>query len=132
MSGRWGRAEAGVEGLPTKGGDLAEPMRACLVALALPDQMAEAYRLPPRTLWPVQASIARIWERLAVMPDGGELAAFLPGLGVKEPDGFRVRSALASTLTAVLELACDGRLTLEQEEAWQTIGLRHAAKTGIA
>ncbi len=25
-------------------------MRACLVALALPDQLTEAYRLPPRTL----------------------------------------------------------------------------------
>ena len=61
-----GRSEHGVAGVRGEGGDLAELMRACLVALAMPDQLAEAYRLPPRTLWPVPASIARIREQMAV------------------------------------------------------------------
>ena len=61
-----GRSEQGVAGVRGEEGDLAGLMRACLVALALPDQLAEAYRMPPRTLWPVPASIARIRERLAV------------------------------------------------------------------
>ena len=116
-----GRPEAGAEGVPSKNGDLAELMRACLVALALPDQLADVYRLPPHTLWPVPASIARIRERMAVLPNGSALEAFLPDLKVKEASSFRVRSALASTLVAGLELARDGQLTLDQEEAWRSI-----------
>ena len=77
-----GRAEAGVGSVASEGGDIAELMRACLAALALPDRMADAYRLPPRTLWPVPASIARIRDRLAALPDGSTLAAFLPDLEV--------------------------------------------------
>ena len=75
-----GRAEAGVGTIACEGGDLTELMRACLAALEVPDRIAEAYRLPPRTLWPVPGSIARILERLAVLPDGSALAAFLPPL----------------------------------------------------
>ncbi|TLU70727.1 segregation and condensation protein A [Lichenicoccus roseus] len=116
-----GRSEQGVAGVPGEGGDLAELMRACLVALALPDQLAEAYRLPPHTLWPVPVSIARIRERLAVLPDGSALVAFLPDLKVEEVGGFRARSAVASTFAASLELARDGQLTLNQEEALQAI-----------
>ena len=116
-----GRAEVGGAGAPGEGGDLAEMMRACLVALALPDQLAEAYRLPPRTLWPVPGSIARIRERLAVLPDASALTSFLPDLKLEEVGGFRARSALASTFAASLELARDGQLTLDQEAAWQAI-----------
>ena len=116
-----GRSEQGVAGVQGEGGDLAELMRACLVALALPDQLAEAYRLPPRTLWPVPVSIARIRERLAVLPDGSALTSFLPDLKVEGAGSFRTRSALASTLVAGLELARDGYVTLDQKEAWKVI-----------
>ena len=127
-----GRSEQGVAGVPGEGGDLAELMRACLAALALPDQLAEAYRLPPRTLWPVPASIARIRDRLAVLPDGSALTSFLPDLRVEEVGGFRGRSALASMLVAGLELARDGQLKLAQEETWQPIYVRPCADTGVA
>ena len=120
-----GRSEHGGAGVPGEGGDLAELMRACLAALALPDQLAEAYRLPPRTLWPVPVSIARIRERLAVLPEGSALTSFLPDLGMETADSFRKRSALASTFAASLELSRDGQLTLDQEEAWQTIIFGH-------
>ena len=89
-----GRLEQGVAAVSGEGGDLAELMRACLVALALPDQLAEAYRLPPRTLWPVTASIARIRDRLAVLPDGSALTPFLPNLQAETAGSFRTRSAL--------------------------------------
>ena len=116
-----GRSEQGVAGVPGEGGDLAELMRACLVVLALPDRVENAYQLPPRTLWPVPGSIARIRERLAVLPDGSAMAAFLPDLKVEEVGGFQARSALVSTFAASLELARDGQLTLDQEAAWQAI-----------
>ena len=119
-----GRSEQGFAGVRGEGGDLAELMRACLVALALPDQLAEAYRLPPRTLWPVPVSIARIRDRLAVLPDGSALTAFLPDMKVEEAGGFRARSALASTFAAALELTRDGQLSLDQEAAWQTVLVR--------
>ena len=122
-----GRPEEGVAASQTVGGDLTDLMRACLVALALPDQLADAYPLPPRTLWPVQASIARIRDQLTVLPDGSALTAFLPNLKVEEVDGFHARSALASTLVAALELARHGQLTLDQKEAWQKIRIRHHA-----
>nr|WP_321983279.1 segregation/condensation protein A [uncultured Lichenicoccus sp.] len=108
-----GRAEAGVGSTASQGADLAELMRACLAALALPDQMEDTYRLPPRTLWPVPGSIARIRDRLAVLPDGSALTSFLPELEMEKPGSFRTRSALASTLTAGLELARDRQLTLD-------------------
>ena len=117
-----GSTEERVGGVPTVGGDLAELMRACLVALALPDQLSDVYRLPPRTLWPMQASVSRIRERLAELPHGSELTTFLPDL--KAEDGFRAKSALASTFLAGLELARDGQLTLDQDEAWRKIRTR--------
>ena len=115
-----GRSEQGVADAATTGGDLTELMRACLVALALPVQLADTYQWPPRTLWPVQRSIARICDRLKTLPDHSALAAFLPKLKVEE-GGFWARSALASTFAASLELARDGQLTLDQKEAWQPI-----------
>ena len=118
-----GRAETGAVGFPAEGGDLIELMRACLVALALPNELADAYQLPPRTLWPVQASIARIRTQLAMLPDGSDLEAFLPALEVQAADSFRTRSALASTLVAGLELARDGQLGLDQAKPWQTISV---------
>ncbi len=127
-----GRPEQGIAGVRGEGGDLAELMRACLVALALPDQLAETYRLPPRTLWPVPASIARIRERLTVLPDGSALTSFLPDLEVEEVGSFRGRSALASTFAASLELARDGQLTLDQEEAWQTVHVGQQSSEDVA
>ena len=125
-----GRSEQGVAGVHGEEGDLVELMRACLVTLALPDQLAEAYRLPPRTLWPVPASIARIQERLRVLPDGSDLAAFLPDMEREVVGGFQERSALASTLVAGLELARDGGLMLDQVEAWQIILVSRRANQG--
>ena len=119
-----GRAEAGAGSVAREGGDLADLMRACLAALTLPDRMAEAYRLPSRTLWPVPGSIARIRDRLAVLPDGSALTSFLPDLAAEGADSFRTKSALASTLVAGLELARDGQLTLDQINPWQTIFVR--------
>ena len=114
-----GRAEAGVGSVASEGGDLAELMRACLAALALPDQMEEAYRLPLRTLWPVPGSIARIRDRLVVLPDGSALTFSLPDL--QATDDFRKGSAIAGLFDAGLELARANLLMLDQAEAWQII-----------
>ncbi len=42
-----------------RSGDITELLRACLVALRLDEQQAEAYRLPPPTRWPIADAIAR-------------------------------------------------------------------------
>ena len=102
-------------------------MRACLVALALPDQLANTYQLPPRTLRPVQGSIASICDRPRTLPDRSALAAFLPDLGSETVDSLRKRSALASRLVTGLELARNGKLMLDQAEAWQIISVSRQA-----
>ena len=76
-------------------------------------------------------SIARIRERLAVLPDGSALTSFLPDLKAEEVGGFRARSAVASTFAASLELARDGRLMLDQAEAWQIILVSRQADGGL-
>ncbi len=100
-------------------------MLACLVALALPNQLADPYRLPPRTLWPVQASITRIRDRLAVLPE------FLPAPEVGERDSFRVWSALASTFIAGLELARDVRNRYENTTERDVDDQRSLMRCGI-
>ena len=102
-------------------GDLTELLRACLVALRLDEAQAEAYQLPPPTPWPVHETIARLRQRLALLPDGSPLTDYLPVI----PDGdqlvLRTRAAVASTLIAGLELARDGQLSLDQDETWRPI-----------
>jgi segregation and condensation protein A len=101
-------------------GDITELLRACLVALRLDEQQAEAYRLPP-TPWPVHETIARLRQRMTLLPDRSPLSDYLPVI----PDGdqlvLRTRAAVASTLIAGLELARDGQLSLDQDDTWQAI-----------
>ena len=105
-----------------RGSDLADLLRACLVALQVRETQAAAYRPRPPPLWRVSDAIPHLRRRLAGLPEGGPLAAFLPAIDGDDPGRpLRCRAAVASTLVAGLELARDGALTLDQGAAWAPI-----------
>jgi segregation and condensation protein A len=102
-------------------GDIAELLRACLMALRVPEQ-AEAYRPRPPMLWQVSDAIAHMRRLLGALPDGSPLTAFVPKDGGVEPGrALRCRVAVSSTLVAGLELARAGALALDQPEPWVSI-----------
>ncbi len=104
-----------------RGADLADLLRACLVALRLPEENA-ATRPRAVKLWRLADALARLQLLLPTLPPGRPLAAYLPNLRVDLPGREQhARAALASTLLAGLELARDGRLTLEQTAPWAPV-----------
>ena len=106
-------------------GDLTELLRACLVALRVPEAVAEIYRPRPPPLWRVTDALARLDTLLGELPDGSPLAAFLPAIGGEDPGRtLRCRAAVSSTLIAGLERARDGALALDQAAAWTPILVR--------
>jgi segregation and condensation protein A len=106
-------------------GDITELLRACLIALRVPDQ-ADAYRPRPPPLWQVSDAIARMHQLLGALPDGSPLTAFLPTVDGTEPGrALRRRVAISSTLVAGLELARAGSLALDQDMPWTPIRVQH-------
>jgi len=104
-----------------RGSDLTDLLRACLVALHVPqDQLAQAAATRPR-LWPPSEAMRLLRARLAAGPDGQPLERFLPALPPGPHAALRRRAALASTLVAGLELARADVLTLEQDTAWAAV-----------
>jgi segregation and condensation protein A len=102
-------------------GDITELLRACLVALHVPEQ-TDTYSLRPPRLWQVGDAIAHMRGLLGALPDGSPLTAFLPRVGSAEPGrALRCRVAMSSTLVAGLELARTGDLTLNQDAPWTPI-----------
>ena len=105
--------------LPREGGYVAL-MEACLVVLRGPEREAgEAPVYAPAIpdLWRVTDALARITDILAIHPEGGDLAAFLPPIDQDDPNlPVKARTALASTLLAGLELAREGALAISQEK----------------
>jgi segregation and condensation protein A len=109
-------------------GDLTELLRACLVALRVPEAVAETYRPRPPPLWRVTDALARLDTLLGELPDGSPLTAFLPAIGGEDPGRtLRCRAAVSSTLIAGLERARDGALALDQSAAWTPILVRRLA-----
>ena len=117
-----GMPEASVSG---RGSDLTDLLRACLVALRVPDTRAAAYRPRPPPLWRVRdAAPAQVARHLA---DDTKLAALLLAIAGDDPGRtLRCRAAVASTLVAGLELAATAIWRSTQDAAWTDI--RHAAR----
>lgn len=106
-------------------GDITELLRACLIALRVPEQ-ADADRPRPPPLWQVSDAIARLRQLLGELPDGSPLTAFLPNIGSAETArAVRCRVAVSSTLVAGLELARTGALALDQDAPWTPIRVKH-------
>ena len=81
-------------------GDITELLRACLVALRVPEQ-ADADRPRPPPLWHVSDAIARIRQLLGALPDGSPLTAFLP-----EVDGAESRTCAAPSRGGIQHAGC--------------------------
>ena len=108
--GRAGVARTG------RSADLTELLRACLVVLRVPQELASAYHPQPPVFWRVADAAARIQAMLAAQPDGAMLEDLVPGFAADAPARrLRTRAAVASTLVAGLELARGGALTQEQD-----------------
>ncbi len=106
-------------------GDITELLRACLVALRVPEQ-ADADRPRPPPLWQVNDAIARMRQLLGALPDRSPLIAFLPEVdGAKPESALHRRAAVSSTLVASLELARIGTLALDQGAPWTPIRVQH-------
>jgi segregation and condensation protein A len=72
-----GRPAASLAG---RGSDITDLLRACLVALHVPEDQAAAYRPRPPPLWRVSDALPHLRRRLAGLPDATPLAALLPRL----------------------------------------------------
>ena len=110
-----------------RAGDITALLRACLVALALPEDRGAAYRLPAKPFWTAADAVLRIRRLLAGLGQARcGLGAFLPAIPASAPDrDLRCRAALASTFVGGLELARDGVIALRQERAFgQTLVAR--------
>jgi len=104
-----------------RGSDLTDLLRACLVALQVPQDQVARIEAPRPRLWQPSDAVRLLRVRLATGPDRQPLERFLPPLMPGPQAGLRHRAALASTLVAGLELARDDVVTLEQDTEWDAI-----------
>lgn len=83
----------------------------------------EQYRpMPPRTLWTPAHALVHMQGKFLEEPQGGSFLRLLPGFPASLPDrAFHIRSAVASTLIATLELARAGHITAQQDETFGPI-----------
>ena len=84
-----------------------------------------ALQIAPMELYSVEVALIRLRDLLGTMPDWMALSAFLPP-GLK--DGLIMRSALASTFVATLELVREGKIVLRQSGPYAQIFVRNAAE----
>jgi len=109
---------------PVPGGDITDLLRACLAALRPPPN-ADTHQPGGRPFWGVGDAAARINRLLAGLPEGADLASFLPEIAEAGASrALHCRVAVSATLLASLELARDGALTLRQDTPWRPIHVR--------
>ena len=84
---------------------------------------ATRLRIDPEELCSVDDALRRLSRLLGAMPGWQVLTSFLPP---NLRGGLLWRSALASTLAAILELSRQGQVRIRQDGPFQPIYLRHA------
>ncbi|MGD1927275.1 MAG: segregation and condensation protein A [Paracoccaceae bacterium] len=82
----------------------------------------------PREVYSVEAALARLKSLVGNMPDWGTLTSYLPEGWTLEP--AKRRSAVASSFSAVLELAKRGEIEIRQDKVFAPIYLRQNGKAG--
>lgn len=105
------------------------PIQDLLAALSAPSRRRkpEAYNVGRYRLYSLEESVKRLRNLIGVMPNWGVLLNYLPDIiGTDEP--LEVRSALASTFAATLELAKSGEIELRQDGSFSPIYLRKREK----
>ena len=84
-------------------------------------QGASTLQISPARLYSMDDALERLGKLLGHAPDWTTLSQFLPeGIG----DDLMMRSAIASTFAASLELARQGKLQLNQSQTFAPIYLR--------
>ena len=113
-----------------RAGDVTALLRACLVVLAVPDDVAAAFRVAV-PFWSVSDAVGRIRQVLAEMGHAKvELEAFFPIVPLDASERQRrCRAAVASTFVGALELAREGVLTLAQSHGLASIKVRRTTTT---
>jgi segregation and condensation protein A len=81
----------------------------------------EAYHIAPMEFFSPEEATERLSRMLGIAIDWASIAAFLPP-GLSDP--MKVRSALAATFVASLQLTKDGLVQLRQTESFGPIFLR--------
>lgn len=88
---------------------------------------ARSLRIQPMDLYSVDEAIERLRTILGKMPGWTSLSAFLPSdLG----DGLMMRSALAATFSASLEMCREGKLKIRQDGVFGPIYLHESNEEG--
>jgi segregation and condensation protein A len=88
----------------------------------------EAYHIAPMEFFSPEEATERLSRMLGIAIDWASIAAFLPP-GLSDP--MRMRSALAATFAASLQLTKDGVVQLRQTEAFGPIFLRKRAEPRV-
>lgn len=101
------------------------PMQDLLLALAAPSRRRKppTYNIGTMKLYSLQESVSRLRLLLGASVDWGTLQNFLPDVVTAE-SALEVRSAIASTFAATLELVKNGELELRQDGTYEPIYLR--------
>jgi segregation and condensation protein A len=101
------------------------PIQDLLTAIAAPSrrQKPAHYAIAPTRLYSLEESVGRLRNLLGVMPSWGDLKSYLPDIVAAEQI-LEVRSALASTFAATLELVKNGEIELRQDGTFAPIYLR--------
>lgn len=106
------------------------PIQDLLSALAAPmrRKKPDAYNIAPIRLYSMEESVDRLRDLLGTMPSWTILQHFLPE-DMSQEQILQVRSALASTFAATLELVKNGELELRQDGTCAPIYLRRREVT---
>jgi segregation and condensation protein A len=83
----------------------------------------ETYNIAPTRLYSLEESVSRLRHLLGTMPDWGSLQNYLPDTVAAEQI-LEVRSALASTFAATLEMVKNGEIELRQDGSFAPIYMR--------
>jgi segregation and condensation protein A len=106
------------------------PLQDLLVAIGAPSRRrkAPAYAIGRTRLYGLEESVARLRHLLGTMPSWSILQNYLPDI-VGAEEALEVRSAIASTFAATLELAKSGEIELRQDGTFAPIYVRRREKT---
>ncbi len=101
------------------------PLQDLLVALSAPSRRRkpENYNIKRTRLYGLEESVSRLRLLLGQMPDWSVLQNYLPDV-IDAEEALEIRSAIASTFAATLELAKSGEIELRQDGTYKPIYVR--------
>lgn len=101
------------------------PIQDLITALSAPSRRRkpETYSIARARLYGLQESVTRMRHLLGIMPSWSVLQKFLPDV-VSAEEALEIRSAIASTFAASLELVKNGELEIRQDGVYAPIYIR--------